>query len=86
MFTRQVIELLAAALIGVVVLTAVCNTRSAKVMPRDTDWGRQQHEDRGLYFWIVLGLMLVVFVGFVGFCAVKVYPVMPEPLKCWPFC
>lgn len=85
-FTTPVLKLLLAAVLGTTGLAAFWNIVSARSTPSDEATGKPHHEDSWLYLGLVIVLRLVVIVAFVGYWAIKVYPKLPEALKCWPFC
>jgi len=85
-FTEPVLKLLLAAVLGTMGLAVFWNIVSARSTPSDADTGKPHHEDSMVYLGVVMVLRLVVIAAFVGYWAIKVYPKLPEPLKCWPFC
>ena len=85
-FTTPVLKLLFAAVLGTMGLAVFWNIVSARSTPSDAVTGTPHHEDSRLYLGLVIILRLMVIGAFVGYWAIKVYPRLPEPLKCWPFC
>jgi len=85
-FTTPVLKLLLAATIGTMGLAVFWNRMAARSTPSDAESGMPHHEDSIVYLGLVIILRLMVIGAFVGYWAIKVYPRLPEPLKCWPFC